>query len=197
MQAGLCVGGHGAGFEHAFGNHQHGNQAQHKQGFGRMVMAVFGRDFVSFRLYDGAAVGGKPAGHQHHCGCVVFENIVDVSHDPVETGQDEAVGNADDDQRAGTNAQDQKSGENHDVDNPGLFVAGLPVLAQPQRKKILPEAVRQVSLVSSFHARKLLVIKNTFACFSTEIARTNHFSKQGGRPIFVSQFRIQVVHYPQ
>jgi hypothetical protein len=50
---------------------------------------------------------------------------------PSNPGMTKSFGNADDHQRAGADAQDQKSGEDHDVHHAGLFVARLAVLAQP------------------------------------------------------------------
>ena len=72
MQALLGLGGYQAGFKQAFGDHQSGNQTQHKNGLSGMIFSVTGRHCITCRFDDAPAYGSDHTGDQNPGGSVIF-----------------------------------------------------------------------------------------------------------------------------
>ena len=100
-------------------------------------MAVFGRHRVARRFDHHPAPGRDAARDQHGRGGVVLQNVVDNTHHAAEAGHDKIRGDAHDHHRAGTDAQDQKTGENDNMHHPRLQVARVAILTQPDLEHVV------------------------------------------------------------
>ena len=87
----FALRGEEASLEHAFGDHQCGDETEDEQRLGGVVLAVFLGDGVPRGLEEGAAHGEDRHGHEDCGGGEVLDDVVDRTEGAAETGQDEAI----------------------------------------------------------------------------------------------------------
>ena len=124
--------GGGRSFEDHVAGDQPGDQAQHQQGFGGVLLAVTRRHGVARRFEDRAADDEDHRSHQHEAAGYVLERRVDMPQAAAEPRQHESVEYADEYQRQGANGEDDKPGEQQNVQDARQQVPRMFVLSQPE-----------------------------------------------------------------
>jgi len=101
-----------------------------------MVFPVFFRNGIAFGFIDPSSNGRHNTGNEHKGGGIILDKIIDQAQAASQSGKYKAVGKTDNDKGNRPHGQDQKTGENNDMQYPGQHITGLAHLAQPDHDEV-------------------------------------------------------------